>query len=317
MVEGWDQLVERMRSPLADTTLEKFLEDYYNGDEHAQLRKQVESFAMGFDLADINAVSIKSLYKEWVNEETQYRIIGGYGELIKWLSAQCIDSGCTIITETKVQRVEWKNNEVKVIAENKPPYLGAKVLVTVPISILQQGLITFDPAIDNYSEAFQSIGFGSVIKIALEFNAPFWKEDAGFIFSDEAVPTWWTQAPGRSNILTGWVGGPKAKQLSSKLDEQIVDKSIISLASIFDLQAADLRLNLKASKVFNWTKEPSFLGGYSYGTPSSSEGRDILHLPVNNTIFFAGEGYHAGDTPGTVEAAIDTAIQQAEKILSM
>lgn len=317
MVEGWDELIEKMRSPLADTTLKKFLDDNYNGDEHAQLRKQIESFAEGFDLADIETVSIKSLYKEWVNEETQFRIIGGYGELVNWLSVQCMDKGCTIITEARVNRIEWKNNEVIVLAENKTPIKASKCMITVPIGVLQNRMIQFEPALDNYFEAFYSIGFGAVIKIAMEFKQPFWKEDAGFIFSEEAIPTWWTQAPRKSNLLTGWVGGPKAKDLAEKMDEQIIEKAIFSLAAIFDKQPGDLRVNLKAAKVFNWLRDPSFLGGYSFGTPSSREGRDILNLPINNTIFFAGEGYHAGETPGTVEAAIDSAIRQAEKILSM
>jgi monoamine oxidase len=51
----------------------------------------------------------------------------------------------------------------------------------------------------------------------LQFKTDFWTsyaEDIGFILSDEAIPTWWTQSPVQGKLLTGWHGGPKAATLS-------------------------------------------------------------------------------------------------------
>jgi monoamine oxidase len=65
---------------------------------------------------------------------------------------------------------------------------------------------------------FSELGFGSVIKLIFLFREAFWferKKISGFLLSDEAIPTWWTQLPDQTPILTGWLGGPKAALMSS------------------------------------------------------------------------------------------------------
>jgi hypothetical protein len=41
-----------------------------------------------------------------------------------------------------------------------------------------------------------------------------------------------------------------------------------------------------------------------------------LQAPVDGTIFFAGEGIHQGDAPGTVEAALDSGFVTADVIMN-
>ena len=316
MDDGWDGLMEKMRAPLADTTLSKFFSNEYAGEEHAALRQQVIAFAEGFDLADPAKVSIKSLYREWNSNDEQYRIKGGYSALIKWLLKKCVDSGVTVITEAVVEKISWMNHKVNIHVRNRNTFTASKCLITVPLGILSEKKISFEPELNEYGEAFNSIGFGQVIKFVFEFKEAFWPQDAGFIFSNETIPTWWTQLPDQSKLLTGWIGGPLAKEIASKPDEVLVEKAVYALASIFNKRPEKIREDVKASKVFNWINDPSFLGGYSYATPSTAEALEILNNPVNNTLYFAGEAYHTGEHPGTVEAAIENALQQAGKILS-
>ncbi len=89
------------------------------------------------------------------------------------------------------------------------------MIITVSLGVLQSGSIQFKPALTDHAIAIQGIGFGTVIKFLLEFKTSFWKEfddDIGFLLTDEEIPTWWTQLPGESNLLTGWLGGPKAAE---------------------------------------------------------------------------------------------------------
>ena len=56
-------------------------------------------------------------------------------------------------------------------------------------------------------------------------------------------------------------------------------------------------------------------GSYAYDTIEASSSRIVLQSPVNNTIFFAGEYLYEGTAMGTVEAALTSGLQAAEKCL--
>jgi hypothetical protein len=64
----------------------------------------------------------------------------------------------------------------------------------------------------------------------------------------------------------------------------------------------------------NWHKDRFTRGAYSYTTVESPAARRLLNKGIEQTIFFAGEGYYEGSSPGTVEAAFVVAANVAEKI---
>jgi monoamine oxidase len=115
--------------------------------------------------------------------------------------------------------------------------------------------------------------------------------------------------------LTGWAGGGKAQRLSDEMDDEILEKALLSLANIFNLPVNDIREKLSATKVFNWQKNEWSLGAYSYSMPESVAARKLLNTPVNNAIYFSGEALYEGESPGTVEAAIVHSKQTAAKLL--
>ncbi len=166
------------------------------------------------------------------------------------------------------------------------------------------------------------MGFGAVIKILLEFKHSFWEDDRhggvleemGYLFSDEEIPTWWTQYPERSNILTGWIGGPEARSKKDSTDDELIRQSLTSLANIFALETEVLKSNLIAWKVANWTADPFTLGSYAYDTVAAPEARKLINAPIADTIYFAGEYLYEGTAMGTVEAALTSGRDVAEKM---
>lgn len=308
LVEGWDDLFKKMGQLKDDRTLSSFLHEYFSDDKYAGLRKQAIGYAEGFDVADADKVSVKALYEEWsAMEEDNYHIPGGYGRLIDYLEQQCIEKSCRIITDETVKQVDWTNDEVTVYT-GKEKYTANKLIVTIPLGVLQKSLqqhsINFTPPIDEQIRAANDIGFGPVVKVVIHFREVLWNKDAAFLFSDEMVPVWWTQLPDTVPLLTGWVGGSKASLLKDMSEEEILEKAILSLASIFSTSAQDICDNITASYVFNWSQVPEALGAYSYPTPATIAARKLLQQPLLNTIFFAGEGLYEGEHPGTVEAAL-------------
>src|SRR6185312_12606667 len=110
-------------------------------EEKADLRRQAIAYAEGFDVADIKKVSVKFLYHEWSHEEAvNFRIPAGYGALINYLAAECEKKNCRIITDEPVKQIDWETNSAIVYTSGGKKYDAEKVIVTVPISILQKTL---------------------------------------------------------------------------------------------------------------------------------------------------------------------------------
>jgi monoamine oxidase len=321
MAAGWDKLLDDIKEAPVDMTLETFLETYYSAQVHGALRKEVAGYAEGFDLADITKASIKSLYAEWNAEDgANFRIPSGYGSLIQHLEQQAIQSGVKIMTGKTVRQIDWQPNDVTLYTTKGEQFKASRLLVTIPVSVLAKinspGSINFTPEIDSYQKAAGQIGYGSVIKVILEFNHRFWPADAGFIISDEFFKTWWTQLPDTSAILTGWLGGPSAEKLSSETDELILYKALQSLAAIFSMSVIQIQDMLSDSHIFNWQNDPFALGGYSYDTIQSPGAKTLLSTPLDKTLFFAGEALYIGEHNATVEAALQSAATTAKIILS-
>lgn len=319
-IEGWDELMRKMKDVKMDMTLHEFLIQYFKEDKYAVLRRQAMRYAEGYDIADPDKVSVMALYKEWGEEEESYQISKGYGALIEYLAAQCREKGVQILTGKIVKHVNWRNSHTLVTTADKNIYTANKVIVTVPLGVLQrrneQASIEFSPTLDTHIAAAQKIGFGSVIKVAVAFKQTFWKHDTAFIFGDQLFQTWWTQLPYESNTLTGWAGGNKAKELSLFSEEELEAAALASLAEIFNIPLSEMREKVLAILVTNWQRYEQFGGAYSYPTPTTREAREILNTPANDTIYFAGEALYDGTFSGTVEAALLTAKSTSELIIN-
>lgn len=323
MIEGWDELLQRMNSIPDDLTLDAFLETYYTAPQYEALRRRTRAYAAGFDLADPVKVSVKALYKEWSAEDRNYRIKEGYLSIIQYLQQQLESKGTTILLHKKVKQIDWQKNETTVYTIDGETYQASKVICTIPAGVLQTAFsshsINITPPLDTYDEAWQKIGYGSVLKILVRFQNAFWKDqqdDIGFILSEEAIPTWWTQSPATTPLLTGWLGGPAATQWCDMEDEQIMEQAIASLAHIFRMPAEDIRSSIIEQHIFKWSNIETANGAYSYETPLTAEARQVLNKPVEDTLYFAGEALYTRASQGTVEAALDSGKQVAQKILS-
>jgi monoamine oxidase len=323
--DNWNKLMKQMDSLKQDMPLNDFLNRFFADDTYTGLRKTVHDFAGGFDLADSKTASTKALYREWSEEmANQYRIDGGYKKLIDHLETSAKANGCVFITGCCAKKISWQQNEVNVLTMCSRIFKAARIIVTVPVSVLQanekdKNYIEFEPSIPAHIDAARNIGFGAVIKIILEFNNNFWSvkhKDAGFIFMNEAVPTWWTQLPVEQPVLTGWIGGEKAISLKDNTDRQILEIALRSLANAFEIPADALDMNLKAFKIANWNKEACINGGYSFNTTKTDDAKKILGQPAGNTIFFAGEALYQGTPGGTVEAALSNAKKTAALVLN-
>ena len=105
--DHWPLFMKQLNELDTDMSMKQFLDEYFNGDQYKELRKAVQNFAEGFDLADMNLVSAFSLRKEWNHEdEQQFRIEGGYGKLVDWLLKNAEQAASEIYFSTAVEQIE-------------------------------------------------------------------------------------------------------------------------------------------------------------------------------------------------------------------
>jgi monoamine oxidase len=326
---GVEILAQKLQELEEDISVNDFLVSHFSEEKYKTLRDDVRRFVEGYDAADINRASVAAMASEFgEQEEDQYRVRNGYVSIITYLQQKCKDQSCDIILNTPVTDIRWKPLQVEITAANGDQYTASQVLITVPIGVLQAApgdanALQFDPAIPEKLAAAKSIGFGPVIKFSLEFKTPFWQRvtpasdlsDMGFLFSEAVVPTWWTQAPESSNLLTGWLAGPNCNLLAGACEEELLRNALHSLAVIFSSDETNLRNSLVAWHISNWATDPYARGAYTYSSVGDHQARKALMEPVQGTIFFAGEGAYIGPDTGTVEAAIHSGLEISKTML--
>jgi len=324
-IEDFSQLKKKFDQLEYDLTVDEFLNLYLQGEQFQNLRFTLQNYVEGYYAADIKKASTFALREELTKaDDEQYRLETGYQKLVDYLEKEC-RRGVQFHFSTAVQQLNWQSGKVEAITE-RGVFTAKKAIVTVSIAVLQNEGIRFSPSLPHISEAAKQLGFGHVIKINLWFEEAFWKNksytnnknltDLNFLFSEETIPTWWTQHPGKETLLTGWLGGPKAVDLQSLTEYEVVQKAVHSLSNIFGIDVIQLSQLLKEAKIYDWSADPHFNGAYSFEVVNGPAYMEKISEPVNNTVYFAGEGLYHGNEIGTVEAALQSGRSVAQQMIA-
>ena len=331
-MEHLDLVVKRLKTLQTDMNIADFLQFKFKDEKYDKLRKKISNYVEGYDAADTKQASAYSLLEELQEEDNeQYRIKGGYKKLIDYLTSECIKAGCIFKLQTVAKKINWQKGHVNVFDQNGECFTAKKIVITLSLGVLQSppesiGNISFSPAIPEVSKAIALLGYGNVIKIILLFDEPIWNHidhieyknklgEPSFFFSEEVIPTWWTQLPEKNGMITGWLAGPKATTLQNESEDPLLELALESLSHIFQIPQPTLKSKLIASQVSNWGKDSFSRGAYSFETIESKSARRIIAKSVDDTLYFAGEAYHEGPQIGTVEAALVSGKKIANQIL--
>ncbi|MFL5748328.1 MAG: FAD-dependent oxidoreductase [Niastella sp.] len=121
--------------------------------------------------------------------------------------------------------------------------------------------------------------------------------------------------PDTDAVLTGWLGGPKTARYTNADNNTVLQDALQSLANIFSMPVNEIGSLVTASHIAKWQNNPASLGAYSYNKLFTTDARALLNKPVQDTLYFAGEGLYDGINGGTVEAALQSAVDVV-KLLS-
>src|SRR5205814_3634502 len=129
---------EKMNEVKQDLAFADFLNKNFRAEKYGDLRKTATRFAEGFDVADVKKASTLALRAEWMEEEDeQYRLPGGFDQLLDYLADECSKKGGGVLSSQKVKKIKWKKNEVTLITNDDISFSANKVIITVPLGILQ------------------------------------------------------------------------------------------------------------------------------------------------------------------------------------
>ena len=316
-----DHLHQVLAELKADVTVADFLKRHFSGPEYSRLRHSIVRMVEGYDAADPHRASVLALRDEWMNSgrRTQARIVGGYGALIDFLTAEC-RKHTSIHLDAAVSAIQTIDGRVLAHCANGANHTGDAAILSVPLPHLQE--ITLPAALREKAAAAASIGFGNVIKVLLRFETHWWTDIKGkdlsellFLLSDERVPVWWTQHPTEHPVLTGWLAGPRTQGLAHLDEGELIETGLASLAEIFGLPPKQLKQGVVAARAINWATDPFARGAYSYATLETRAAQSALASADGGAVLFAGEALYRGPDMGTVEAALTNGLETARNIL--
>lgn len=317
--------MKRRASSGPDQTFDDFLESL---EEPAEAKRWARGFVEGFNAAHAKSISIQALAVESeaadeIDGDRAFRLMNGYDSVLRALCPGIEN----IRLNALVEGIGWSHGSATAhvrcaLTGELTTYRAKRVIITVPLGVLQTGALRFDPEPTAALRAAKQLCFGQVVRVVLRFREAIWTEnddlaEAGFLLSDGAVfPTWWSTLPVRVPILTGWSAGPKGDALAAHDRPEIIARALHQLAQITGLAEYRLKAELEQAHFHDWATDPLARGAYSYVPAGANGARERLAQPVENTLFFAGEAAEYEGHAATVHGAIRSGRRAAEQVLA-
>ncbi|XP_041104008.1 lysine-specific histone demethylase 1B [Polyodon spathula] len=278
-------------------------------------------YACGSNLKQVSARSWdhNEFFAQFTGDHTLFN--AGYSSVISKLA-----DGLDICLKTPIQSIDYSGDEIKVATSNGSQWTAQKVLVTVPLALLQKNVIQFNPPLpERKLKAIHSLGPGIIEKIALQFPYRFWDgKIQGADFFGHIPPSsdkrglfgvFYDMDPqGKQSVLMSVITGDAVSFIKDLEDKQVVDMCMNVLRELFKEQEVP---ELMKYFVTRWSKDIWSQMAYSFvKTGGSGEAYDIIAEDVQGKVFFAGEATNR-HFPQTVTGAYLSGIREASKIAAL
>ena len=220
----------------------------------------------------------------------------------------------------------------KVFCEDGETFEADHIVLTAPLGVLKDEAISFDPPLPDWKIGpIQRLGFGTLNKVILVYDTPFWKVDQdmfGLLREPEVAESldqedyianrgrfyfFWNciKTTGRP-VLISLMAGDAAHQAEAATDAELVAEVTHELAKIFQLTKVPEPLE---TIVTRWGKDPFARGSYSYvGAMSKPGDYEAMAAPISN-LHFAGEATCATH-PATVHGAYISGLKAASEVIN-
>ena len=260
--------------------------------------------------AELDRVSVKD-YVRYDESSTNinWRLGEGYGRLFEKLA-----EGMAVALETPVTRVDHRGRTIRLDTE-RGTVTAARVIVTVPTSILAAELIRFDPPLPDKIAAAAGLPLGvdNKLFIALDGLASGIVREGFLVGSTVRRETMNYQIrPLDRPAIYCFFGGRFAAAMEREGAAAMFAFAGDELAGIL---GNDIRRRISPLAATGWLTDPWSRGSYSYALPGHAGDRAVLAAPVDNRLFFAGEAT-SPNFFSTAHGAYISGVAAAEAVLA-
>lgn len=263
--------------------------------------------------ADLRNLSLESIQggDEYGGHDAVFP--GGYGQV-----ADVLAGGLDIRFLEAVTEIDYARADIILTTAAGATFEANRVVVTVPLGVLKQDLISFLPALPPRKRgAIDGLEMGVLNKTCLLFDDVLWDRDAELIGYVGARRGQWAETlnlhPYTGHpILMMFNAGAYGARIERLSDQEVVAQAIAALASMYGVIPPPVDV-----LITRWRSDPWAQGSYSY-VPAGSSYRRYAELgePVGDKLFFAGEATHV-EYPSTVHGAFLSGVRAARQIAAL
>lgn len=192
-----------------------------------------------------------------------------------------------------------------------------KVIVSVPLKIIKDKDITFNPELPlSKIKSINRLEIWDGYKVFIEFSNKFYDDEFKFNITPktDGEKIYYDATYGQNtskNILGLFVVGKPVNDYIFLSENEQINKILSELDNIYDNQASN---NYKKHIIQNWRNEKYIKSGY---ISDFSDWKDVKELgkTVNNKIYFSGGAYTDGEDWVSIHTAIESAKNKVNEIM--
>ncbi len=249
----------------------------------------------------IGAHGIANQYQTWSAGIKEYTITGN--QLTDAIETALSSAIATVRFNTVVSSINYSGNKITLQDADGETYSCDRLLLTVPLNVLQSGAISFSPPLNSSKEnALSRLGIDMSYCALFKLENALWPAGTTRITGGDLVPSF-------ELTNDGWiyaeVTGTQAEVIAS-----IFGDPLNIIQTQFDQLYPGAINQITESAIHQWQ------GSRSYDPVGVGAAREALAASINSKIFFAGESTHMGGHHGTLHGAMETAVRAVTQLLS-
>uniref|UniRef100_A0A182LTM5 Amine oxidase n=1 Tax=Anopheles culicifacies TaxID=139723 RepID=A0A182LTM5_9DIPT len=241
-----------------------------------------------------------------------------------------------------VANINWTagpDSLVSIRCTDNSVYDADHVICTISLGVLKERYQTlFTPDLPPIKRnAIQGLTIGTVNKLFLEFDKPFWAkgwQGLSLIWNQadleevRKMPDSWMEdvfgfyiVDYQPNVLCGWISGKNARRMERASDEDVRRACMFLLRKF--MKGCTIPEPVRFQRT-SWYSNPNFRGSYTFRSMTTdllNTSASHLAIPLTNTcgmpvVQFAGEATH-DHYYSTVHGAVETGWREANRLIDL
>ncbi len=223
----------------------------------------------------------------------------------------------TMQFNVQITSIDYSGDKIIATDSNENSYQADKLVLTVPLKLLQLGQINIKPSLPNNKQrAITDALIWSGIKVFLKFSEKFYPTFLEFDDSEtsEGQRMYYDVAYAQNsadNVLGLFSVGKQAEVYQSFNGEALKTYILNELDEVFNGKATETFQDIL---VQNWNEQPFARAAYLADSDSLSISR-IMSKSINDKLYFAGTSYTHENDWGSVHNAARSARDAVQELI--